>query len=491
MGNSSSSGLKDPYPQIPKTLDSKSFKIDTFYEHDFDNIQQNLKKHLSFFKQVNDILQNFSPRSYSSTQTNIYNQIQQTYVDKQDALMFLFASGAIITTIDEQGNYTFTIHGQFSAMIKKYVANLDQIATIQKISFEPNQMVVGTKTNYENTINTINNVLARIMFYKLSINFNWMLMFIFLVYVQNQFKILKHSFKLLNKKNDYNDVSTKLDTMLNKLQITAQNNKLLLLTASKRPPLSKGGSNVATSNVDSTITALNASMEKLHALFNKSNESIKQFFTILDTNILGQMFEKLATVSSNSSNQAITNDNIRNAISQLITHSVHSNTFRKEDISSILNEHNIDLTDDQKKSLLATISLDMLEANHTAQSSAIEAITSTSPVVVASPPQAISAQPAPIPTIPPPTPTPTPPPPQRSTTLTPPQAQTPTPTPPQAQTPTPTPPQAQPQEKAKSPQTTTQSQLASQPAKPAKPAKPPQANQSQNANAKGNAKTPA
>jgi hypothetical protein len=472
MGNSSSSGLKDPYPQIPKTLDSNSFKIDTFYDlNDLENIQQNLKTHLSFFKQVNDILQNFSLRSYSSTQTNIYNQIQQTYVDKQDALMFLFASGAIITTIDEQGNYTFTIHGQFRAMINKYVANLDQIATIQKISFEPNQMVVGTKTNYEKTIDTINNVLARIMFYKLSINFNWMLMFIFLVYVQNQFKILKHSFKLLNKKNDYNDVSTKLDTMLNKLQITAQNNKKLLLsTASKRPPLSKGGSNGAKSNVDSTITTLNASMEKLHALFNKSNESIEQFFTILDTNILGQMFEKLATISSNSSNQAITNDNIRNAISQLITHSVHSNTFRKEDISSILNEHNIDLTDDQKKSLLATISLDMLEANHTAQSSAIEAITSTSPVVVASPPP----PPPPPEVAPPQQPAPT-----TATVSGPPQQAK--PPQPQAKPLTTTPvsgPQAQQPQPAKSPQA--QAQLAPQSAKPAKPAK--SANSSQNPN---------
>ena len=65
MGNSSSSALKDPYPQIPKTLDSNSFTIDTFYNaFDFENIQNTLKTHLNFFKQVNDILQNFSPRSY-------------------------------------------------------------------------------------------------------------------------------------------------------------------------------------------------------------------------------------------------------------------------------------------------------------------------------------------------------------------------------------------------------------------------------------------
>jgi hypothetical protein len=297
-----------------------------------------------------------------------------------------------------------------------------------------------------------------------------MLMFIFLVYVQNQFKILKHSFKLLNKRNDYNDVSTKLDTMLQKLKITAQNNKnLLLSTASKRPPLSKGGS-VATSNVDSTITALNANMEKLHGLFNKSNESIKQFFSILDTNILGQMFEKLATISSNSSNQAITNDNIRNAISQLITHSTHSNTFRKEDISSILNEHNIDLTEEQKKSLLATISLDMLEANHTAQSSAIDVIT---PPVVAPPPL-------------PPTPQPSNP--QPSNPQPPTQPQTPPPQPPPSPpSPTPQPAKTQPQTPQPQPQPQAQVQPPQENAN-AKRSQNENAEQSQNAKGKGKGK---
>jgi hypothetical protein len=482
MGNQTS-GMKDVYPNIPKNLTSTTFNIDPIQVHDtLDQMKSSMVPHINFFNHASMILNSWDTAQVPTdrSQTNIIEQIVKLFpssgnatTDNNNVVQFLFASGAIITTLTNDTNYTFQVNAKFKNILSRYVQALNNIQTIETIQFVPSKEVINDalEKKYKETVQSINNALSRIVFYKFSINFNWLIMFIFIVYIENQFEILKYSSKLTHQREDYHEISKQIDAILNKLKITANDSKSRLLNATNR--ISSGGYK---QKGGSTLKDLETNLTKLHNSFLESNENVEKFFNVLNTDqgIFMKIFADLIPNSSNSSKSSITNQNIKNAISELINKiNSNPNPFTKTDITNFFDSKHISSAD--KTQLINQITSQLIFKNNEALSNTITQIPTPPPTPPPPPPQATSPQPAPTsqptPTIPPPTPTPTIPPPTPTPTIPPP---TPTPTiPPQAQAPP-----------AKSPQ------AQAQPAKP--PQNSSQPNTTNNAsNGKGKAKTPA
>jgi hypothetical protein len=498
MGNQTS-GMKDVYPNIPKNLTSTNFNVDPIQVHDtLDRMKSSMLPHINFFNHASMILNSWESAQVPTdrSQINIIEQIVKLFpssgnatTDNNNVVQFLFASGAIITTLTNDTNYTFQVNAKFKNILSRYVQTLNNIQTIETIQFVPSKEVVNDalEKKYKETLQSINNALSRIVFYKFSINFNWLIMFIFIVYIENQFEILKYSSKLTHQREDYHEISKQIDDILNKLKITANDSKSRLLNATNR--ISSGG--YKQKGGSTTLKDLETNLTKLHHSFLESNENVEKFFNVLNTDqgIFKKIFADLIP-NTNSSKSSITNQNINNAISELINKiNSNPNPFTKTDITNFFDSKHISSAD--KTQLINQITSQLIFKNNEALSNTITQIPAPPP-----PPPAPAAPPAapPTPPTPPPAPAapPTPAPPAKppakpqAPQATPAAQATPTPTPPAPQNGNAkqqqTPPQAQAQANAKTTNAKTpQAQTSTT------PTPPPQANASQK-NASKNAK---
>ena len=418
MGNSSSNQNKqtktDDFFAPKKTIIDASTEVN--------QIKTNIKNVLDFhtklydvFKKLDEILNSFEYNiiDKSSIHTKLYSRIypeKQTIPSKEDTyhIEYLFNLGVLKTEIKNNETLKCVKHKNFETIHSQFTKNLKQLSSIDPITSTFSLDTVSDQTikdHFNKNLKTINNVMARIIFYKYCIVFNNYLNHIYAIYAYNQMEIFESNIKKQQKQKEFVIIQKALDEMLQKTNTNYNiklSNSLTALTktiANSTRSTSLGGANSKplstpqNAHIIGNIRNVDVLLKKCFNEFEVSNQKTAEFFDKIN-NIIKEKTEE--TISKYKDNSKLLNINIINSLTEL-EKKIQYNTITpsSSNIETLLS--NITTDEEQKKKLteylqIVSIRTNAQNLNVTLQSPSQVITTSLQPQVNSQPQQVNSQQ---------------------------------------------------------------------------------------------------
>ena len=417
MGNSSSNQNKqtktDDFFAPKKTIIDASTEVN--------EIKTNIKNVLDFhtklydvFKKLDEILNSFEHNisDQSSIHTKLYSRI---YPDKKTIpskdtyhIEYLFNLGVLKTEIKNNETLKCVKHKNFETIHSQFTKNLKQLSSIDPITSTFSLDTVSDQTikeHFNKNLKTLNNVMARIIFYKYCIVFNNYLNHIYAIYAYNQMEIFESNIKKQQKQKEFVIIQKALDEMLQKTNTNYNiklSNSLTALTktiANSTRSTSSGGANSKplstpqNAHIIGNIRNVDVLLKKCFNEFEVSNQKTAEFFDKIN-NIIKVKTEE--TISKYKDNSQLLNNNIINSLTEL-EKKIQDNTITpsSSNIETLLS--NITTDEEQKKKLteylqIVSIRTNAQNLNVTLQSPSQVITTSLQPQVNSQPQQVNSQQ---------------------------------------------------------------------------------------------------
>jgi hypothetical protein len=292
--------------------------------------------------------------TYTNANVNLKNTNVLKALDEDKAMIqLLFNLGIFKTHIVNNETFKVIEHMNFNVVHTQFIKNLNILLKINPVvaQFSANTVNENSiKKQFDNNLETMNNITARIMYYKYCIVFNNYLMHIYSIYAQSQFELFKASAKKNKKQDEFSLVQKELDIILKettpKYSVSLSNSLNNLNQTTKV----SGGSNTSglsasKNNIVSSVQKVKDLLKKNWDEFNQSNESTAKFFAIVNK-VLDEKTKQVIMELETSKNTTIINDNINKALKAL-EKQINDNTITptSENIESMISQ----LTNDDKE----------------------------------------------------------------------------------------------------------------------------------------------
>ena len=385
-------------------------------------IKTNIKKVLDFhtilyevFKKLDGLLESFEYKisDQSSIHTKLYSRIypeKQTIQSNDDTyhIEYLFNLGVLKTEIKNNETLKCVKHKNFETIHSQFTKNLKQLSSIDPITSTFSLDTVSDQTikeHFDKNLKTINNVMARIIFYKYCIVFNNYLNHIYAIYAYKQMEIFESKIKKQQKQKEFVIIQKALDEMLQKtntnynIKLSRSLTALTKTIANSTRSISSGGANSKqlslsqNAHIIGNIHNVDALLKKCFNEFEVSNQKTAEFFDKINDII---KVKTEATISKYKDNSKLLNNNIIDSLTEL-EKKIHDNTITpsSSNIETLLS--NITTDEEQKNKLREYLQIVSIRANaqnlNVTLQSPSQVITTSLQPQVNSQPQQVNTQP--------------------------------------------------------------------------------------------------
>jgi len=384
MGNSGSSNkITDVGDMVSKE------HVDTTPTTEVETTIANIAKIINYHKKLQEVFDKIDESKY------IYTIDQKNSLEKDLEKVFEFENSILLTILlnmgvlktKMNGNDKIVIfkHPSFSLIHKQFINNLIKITNVSSITSSYSKEIVDSgkiKATFEKNLQTMNNVLARILFYKYSLLFNNYLMHIYAIYAQSQFEVFVSRVQTKKKQNEFISIQEMLQQTLKETESTKSkinlNQSLKELNKTIDTTIKIGGSS---SDIENNVKNIQQLLERYSEEFKISNEALNTFLGVINKLLETKTKEKLVEYTELIKTTTI-NPNLINSLKQLET-SIKSNNIQidKNNIDDVI--LNITNNVNEQKLLKTYLQLFIVQNNAETFSSGLIAQTerSTTPVL--------------------------------------------------------------------------------------------------------------
>jgi hypothetical protein len=338
MGNQSSSAYigNETTPATSKDLiNPNEFKVQNTVQNMKNSIKSVLDFHLQLQKVYKDINSQIRDLRVSiggenvidkltTKKSNAMNNAVNKPVDAKEVaynkrlVQLLFNLGIFKTKIVDNETFTVVEHLNFSIIHSNFIKNMNTLLEIKPVEGKYSLNTVSEKSiqeQFQKNLDTMNNITARIMFFKYCIIFNNYLMHLYSIYAQSQFEVFKAKTEKNKKQTEFALVQKELESELIKTVPTYNvglNSSINNLNKNTRM---SGGSSPAVVGVMSSVNNVKLLLQKSFEEFNKSNADTAAFLKIVN-DILIVKTKQIKQQLENTKNSII-NENITKALKDL------------------------------------------------------------------------------------------------------------------------------------------------------------------------------
>nr|QOI90307.1 hypothetical protein HWQ62_00170 [Pyramimonas orientalis virus] len=320
--------------------------------------------------------------SLINTNKNTKKEESAAFIENKEFVKLLFNLGIFKIHIFNNDLFEVVEHMNFNVVHKQYTNNLNTLLKITpvKASFSTNTVDEDTiKQQFVKNLLTINNITARIIFYKYCIVFNNYLMHLYTIYAQSQFEIFKANANKSKKQNEFIVVQRELDDILKQTNPTygVGLEKALNKLNDATNKVSGGANTNATTKIVSGVQNVKSLLKSSFDEFVASNESTGKFFNIVNE-IIEAKIKKTQQQLLSTQNNTVINENIFTALKDL-EKKIHNNSItpNNDNIDNMINQ----VTDDNEEKAILKNHLTMvsIKANATKFNQGLGNINSPSP----------------------------------------------------------------------------------------------------------------
>jgi hypothetical protein len=311
-------------------------------------------------------------------------------------VQFLFNLGVLKTVLKTNETMSVHVHNNFKPIHSKFLENLQKLSSIVPIKSEFSLDTVSDQTikeQFDNNLKTMNNIMARIIFYKYCIVFNNYLNHIYAIYAHTQMDLFESQIKKQKKQNEFVIVQKALQDALDGTN-TKYNTKLshsLNALNKKISNTTSGGAN-AKSNTPPQNTRIVSNIKNVQTLLQKSfkefelsNLQTAEFFNKIN-NIIEAKTTTIISKYQDMNMSQLLNKNIIKVLGDL-EKKIHDNTITptSDNIEMILS--NLTNGEQEKELLRGYLQMVSIQANAQHLNETLNTSHIAQPVITTSQPQ--------------------------------------------------------------------------------------------------------